>query len=63
MIIINLDKNITLEKGLKILKQKVIKTKQNEVLRDKKEYTKPSVKNRTQIKKAIYNQKYLNDKL
>jgi len=63
MIIINLDKNITLEKGLKTLKQKVIKSKQNEILRDKKEYTKKSVLVRTQKKKAIYKQKYLNNKL
>jgi hypothetical protein len=63
MIIINLDKNINLEKGLKILKQKVIKSKQNEILRDKKEYTKKSIVLRTQKKKAIYKQKYINDTL
>ena len=63
MIIINLDKNINLEKGLKILKQKVIKSKQNEILREKKEYTKKSVVLRTQKKKAIYKQKYINDTL
>lgn len=63
MIVINLDKNITLEKGLKILKQKVIKSKQNEILRNKKEYTKKSVILRTQKKKAIYKQKYLNNQL
>ena len=63
MIIINLDKNINLERGLKILKQKVIKSKQNEILRDKKEYTKKSVVLRTQKKKAIYKQKYINNTL
>jgi ribosomal protein S21 len=63
MIIINLDKNTNLEKGLKILKQKVIKSKQNEILRDKKEYTKKSVVLRTQKKKAIYKQKYINNNL
>jgi small subunit ribosomal protein S21 len=63
MIIINLDKNTNLEKGLKILKQKVIKSKQNEILRDKKEYTKKSIVLRTQKKKAIYKQKYINDTL
>jgi ribosomal protein S21 len=63
MIIINLEKNITLDKGLKILKQKVIKSKQNEILRGKKEYTKKSVVLRTQKKKAIYKQKYLNNQL
>jgi small subunit ribosomal protein S21 len=63
MIIINLDKNTNLEKGLKILKQKVIKSKQNEILRDKKEYTKKSIVLRTQKKKAIYKQKYINNTL
>lgn len=63
MIIINLDKNTTLDKGLKILKQKVIKSKQNEILREKKEYTKKSVVLRTQKKKAIYRQKYLTGNL
>jgi ribosomal protein S21 len=63
MIIINLDKNTNLEKGLKILKQKVIKSKQNEILRNKKEYTKKSVVLRTQKKTAIYKQKYINNTL
>jgi hypothetical protein len=63
MIIINLDKSINLERGLKILKQKVIKSKQNEILRDKKEYTKKSVVLRTQKKKAIYKQKFISGKL
>jgi small subunit ribosomal protein S21 len=63
MIIINLDKSTNLERGLKILKQKVIKSKQNEILRDKKEYTKKSVVLRTQKKKAIYKQKYINNTL
>ena len=63
MIIINLDKNINLEKGLKILKQKVIKSKQNEILRDKKEFTKKSVVLRTQKKKAVYKQKFITGKL
>lgn len=63
MIIIKLDKNINLDRGLKILKQKVIKTKQNEILKDKKEYTKKSVILRTQKKKAIYKQRFVNDKL
>jgi small subunit ribosomal protein S21 len=63
MIIINLDKNTNLEKALKILKQKVIKSKQNEILRNKKEYTKKSVVLRTQKKKAIYKQKYIKNNL
>ena len=57
MIIINLDNKTTIDKALKSLKNKVIKTKQNEILRDRKEYTKKSVLLRTQKKKAIYKQK------
>lgn len=63
MIIINLDKSINLERGLKILKQKVIKSKQNEILREKKEFTKKSIVLRTQKKKAIYKQKFISGKL
>jgi small subunit ribosomal protein S21 len=54
MLIVNVDKNINLEKALKILKQKVIKSKQNEILRDRKEFTKKSIKLRSIKNKAIY---------
>jgi ribosomal protein S21 len=57
MIIIEINKNQTLDKGLKVLKTKVIQTKQNELLRNKKEYTKKSVILRTQKLKAIHKQK------
>lgn len=60
MIIIEVDKNNNLEKALKTLKSKVIKTKQNQILFDKKEYTKPSVKKRLGLQKAIYTQKKMN---
>ena len=46
-----------IEKALKDLKGKVIRTKQNSLLFDRKEFTKPSVKKRDQIKKASYIQK------
>jgi ribosomal protein S21 len=46
-----------LEKALKQLKSKVIKTKQNQILTERKEYKKKSVKRRSQILKAIYVQK------
>jgi ribosomal protein S21 len=53
MIIIKIDSATNLEKGLKTLKHKVLKTKQNESLKNRKEYEKKSIKIRTQKKKAI----------
>ena len=50
-------KNNNIEKALKVLKGKVIKTKQQQVLFERKEYTKKSVKNRDKVLKAIYTQK------
>ena len=57
MIIVEIKNSDNIEKALKILKSKVIKTKQTQVLFDRKEYTKPSVRKRTQKLKAIYIQK------
>jgi small subunit ribosomal protein S21 len=54
MLIINVKDGDSLEKALKTLKSKVIKTKQNQILFNRKEYTKPSVKKRATILKAIY---------
>ena len=54
MLIIEIKNNENLEKALKSLKSKVIKTKQNQILLDKKEFTKPSVEKRTKRLKAIY---------
>jgi ribosomal protein S21 len=62
MIIIKITPNNPLEKALKTLKSKVIKTKQNQKLFEKREYTKKSVLNRLQILKAEYVQR-LKDKL
>jgi small subunit ribosomal protein S21 len=62
MIIIKITPNNPLEKALKTLKSKVIKTKQNQKLFEKREYTKKSVLNRVQILKAEYVQR-LKDKL
>ena len=58
MIIVKIDKNI--ERGLKTLKSKVIKTKQTQQLVKKKEFEKKSVARRNQIKKAKYNQQKKN---
>ena len=46
-----------IEKALKDLKGKVIRTKQNAKLFNKKEFTKPSVKRRSEIQKAAYIQR------
>lgn len=53
MIIINVQ-NGNIEKALKEYKRKVQNTKQNQDLRDRQEFVKPSVTRRTEIKKAKY---------
>ena len=57
MIIIKVNQGNPIEKALKTLKSKVIKTKQNQILFDKKQYTKKSVLRRAQILKAKYTQR------
>lgn len=54
MIIVNIKSGDSIERALKTLKSKVIKTKQNQKLREKTEYTKKSVVKRAQILKAKY---------
>jgi small subunit ribosomal protein S21 len=54
MLIVEVNKNQNLEKALKVLKGKVIKTKQNEKLRSRLQFVKPSVKKREQKLKAKY---------
>lgn len=58
MLIVQVDKNI--EKALKTLKSKVIKTKQNQKLNSLKQYQKKSVKKRMQQIKASYLEKFKN---
>lgn len=60
MLIIEIKNNENLERALKTLKSKVIKTKQNQILFDKKEYKKKSVKRREEILSAIYREKKKN---
>jgi ribosomal protein S21 len=55
MLIVYVKKN-DIERALKELKSKVIKTRQNSHLNERKEFTKKSVKNRTEKQKAIYRQ-------
>lgn len=57
MIIIEVKNSDNLERALKVLKSKVIKTKQNQILLEKKEYIKPSVKKRKSLLKAVYSEK------
>jgi small subunit ribosomal protein S21 len=54
MLIIKLEKKTNIEKALKQLKSKVIRTKQSRKLRDGKYFTKPSEKKRVQNQKAVY---------
>jgi small subunit ribosomal protein S21 len=59
MLIVEVKKD-GIEKALKTLKSKVIKTKQNQILFEKKEFVKKSVVRRAQILKASYVQKVKN---
>ena len=61
MLIVKLDKKTNIEKALKQLKSKVIRTKQLRKLRDRKQFTKPSQIKRLEKQKAIYEQ-HLADK-
>jgi len=57
MLIIEIKNGENIERALKTLKSKVIKTKQNQKLSGRKQYIKPSVVNRNKVLKAIYIQK------
>ena len=57
MIIVNVENGTSLEKALKTLKRKWDKSKAIKELRERKEFTKKSVKRRQEILKASYIQK------
>lgn len=57
MLIVKIKEKGGIERALKELKSKVIKTRQVRELQNRKEFEKPSVKNRNSKKKAIYVQK------
>ena len=59
MLIVKVNKNGGIEKDLKELKSKVIKTRQNTHLNNRKELTKKSVLKRQILNKAIYRQKQI----
>jgi small subunit ribosomal protein S21 len=60
MIIIDLQKEKSIETALRTYKQKVQKTKQVQKLRDRQQFVKPSVKKRTEKLKAVYLQQKRN---
>ncbi len=57
MIIIDVTKERNIETALKKYKYKVQKTKQNEKLRERQQFVKPSVSKRSKKLKAVYKQK------
>jgi small subunit ribosomal protein S21 len=61
MLLIDIKKSGGIERALKELKRKFIKTGQLKELRERQEFVKGSVKRREQLKKAKYKQK-LRDK-
>lgn len=57
MFIVEITTKQNIEKALKVLKRKWDKNKVTKELRDRKEFTKKSVRRREEIKKAEYIQK------
>lgn len=57
MLIVKIKQGESIERALKTLKSKVVKTKQNQILFDKRDYTKKSEIKRAQILKAKFIQK------
>jgi small subunit ribosomal protein S21 len=60
MLIVKVKKN-DIEKALKELKSKVIRTRQNSHLNYRKEFTKKSVERRQEKQKAIFRQKFVSN--
>jgi small subunit ribosomal protein S21 len=56
MLVVKVDKS-GIERAIKKLRKKIRNTKQLHLLRERQEYTKPSVKKRLQKQKAKYIQK------
>ena len=61
MLIINVKDNGTLDRALKVLKRKFEKTGTVKQLRSRKEFIKPSIKRRQEIRNAQYRQSLNND--
>jgi small subunit ribosomal protein S21 len=60
MLIVKVRKN-NIERALQELKSKVIKTRQNSQLNERREFTKKSIKKRQQLIKAKYRSKMNNE--
>lgn len=58
MLIIPVKEGESIEKALKKFKRKVEKTGLIRNLRDRQKFTKPSIKRREEIKKAIYSNQF-----
>jgi small subunit ribosomal protein S21 len=61
MIIVPVKEGETIDKALKKYKRKFEKTGTVKELRERQKFTKPSVKRRTEVLKAIYIQKLTDD--
>ena len=57
MLIVEIKNGENIERALKTLKSKLIKTKQNQLLLERKEYKKKSVSNREKLQKAKFSQR------
>lgn len=57
MLIVKVEGKLTIEKALKVLKKKWDKTKAMKEIRNRKEFTKKSVKRRSEVTRAAYIQK------
>jgi small subunit ribosomal protein S21 len=57
MLIVKVEGKLTIEKALKVLKKKWDKTKAMKEIRNRKEFTKKSVKRRAEVTRAAYIQK------
>jgi len=58
MLIVNVKESGSIDRALKVLKKKIEKTGQLRELRSRREFTKPSVKRRDEIKAAKHKQSY-----
>jgi small subunit ribosomal protein S21 len=61
MLLISVKENETIDKALKRYKKKFEKVKIMKQLRDRQQFTKPSVKRRKEILKARYKEQVLNN--
>lgn len=58
MLIVKIEGKDTIEKAVKKLKRKFDNAKIGKILRERKQFTKKSVKRRDELKKAVYKQSF-----